>query len=469
VNDRVTRLGVLLVVALAWSAAVIVVGRGDQAEETPGSWQRENYYVNYANYQRAGSGPLLDAQNGAADHPDDAFRVLVVGDSYSYGYGSPDLDVRWPTQLEIELERRLGPGRVRVDLLVKPGAASIDQADWLAAYREPYDALVVGYTWNDVFPGEPVRAAWDASACPQTAGDGPGRLNEDKVGFDCTVERLQGGNLDEVPAAYAGEEGRALAEALDRIVAAADGRPVLALQLLTSQKEHDLQQASPLFARAGADEIDPRPVLDLIASAGSGPERLDLMVDPGDPHPSMVLARAYARLVADALEPLAGGRRGGPVNRPLVSNHLPHTMRTAVLDGRWRLDLYPSELETVAYHEDGTRLSPQYVPCMVIGAPHARIMFDPFTARDLTVTVTDAGQELDLWTAGYDTDGRPVSRRVGPVREGEPVAVRTGGDVSGILLAVRDAGCPTDRDVTLAALTVEIVEIVDGRPGGTTP
>ena len=453
-NERVARLGILAVVVASLAAVLLATTRSEDVE---GSWRRENYYVNYANYQRVGSGPLLETQNGDGAHPDDAFRVLVLGDSYSYGYGSPDLDARWPTRLEVELERRLGTGRTRVDMLVKPGAATVDQAAWLESYRRPYDVVVIGYTWNDLFPGEPVRAAWDGSGCPLRQDGGPGSLNIDgKVGFDCTVERLQGGSLDDVAAGYAAAPGRELAAAFSRIVAAADGRRVLALQLLTSQREFELQRVEPLMRDAGVTEIDPRPILDLIGSVGSGPGRFDLMVDPSDPHPSRVLADVYARLVADAVEPLVTGRRGGAVERPLVSNHLPHTMRGVATGERWELDLDPAALETVTYHEDGEALAPQYVPCMTINAPHARVMFDPFYERELSVTVDR--DDLDLWTTGYDPTGRAVNRRIGPLKQGRPAMLRTGGDVSGVLIAARTSGCPTDRALTLPAMTVEITE-----------
>jgi len=466
------RLATALALTLLWAPMWMIVTTRTRTETVETSWARENYYYNYANYQRMGSGPELFGQHRHSTHTNpERIRILVMGDSYTYGYGTADLDLRWAERLELELDIRTRPGTFEIVTLAKGGATTADQAGWLEETDIEYDILVLGYVWNDVLPGRIERL--DADHCPdripvpETEDPIPFTLGQ-PTGFACTLERLQGGMLEDVPVALREGDPRRerFLDALTRIDRHAAGRPVVAVPLLTRLIERTTQQ----------------PVIDLLAAAGftvaPNPATKDVLtsnmpvalkVNPGDPHPGSTLTRAYANDAATTILTTIDPDRlqratasATPARSTLISNHLPHTMTlTTETDDTAVTVTHTGNTPGSAplYVENGTTPPPQYTPCLEIGRPHARIMLTPRlrtgTPIDITLTETDT-RALELWTVGYAIDDMPTRTNLGAIRPGETRTITVGPATRGILLADPDATCSTDRTIGMPAFTVRI-------------
>jgi hypothetical protein len=85
--------------------------------------------------------------------PPDTLRIVVLGDSMTFGQGAPQ-DRVWPRVLEAELARQLPPGAAHVEVLnlAVPGYNTIQE---LAMLRETGlalhpDVILVGFFYNDV-------------------------------------------------------------------------------------------------------------------------------------------------------------------------------------------------------------------------------------------------------------------------------------------------------------------------------
>ncbi len=78
-------------------------------------------------------------------------RIVFIGDSFTWGYGVPNLDDRFPDRVRAELERR-APGRYEVWNIGKIGAHTADETLILTQMlrRCPVDRVVLAYAPNDV-------------------------------------------------------------------------------------------------------------------------------------------------------------------------------------------------------------------------------------------------------------------------------------------------------------------------------
>ena len=83
--------------------------------------------------------------------PKDVFRIVIIGDSFTFGYGIENPDNIYPRLLQEKLDKRYGEGKFEVINLAKNGYSMMDavrvQKD-LALNLSP-DILVLGYFIND--------------------------------------------------------------------------------------------------------------------------------------------------------------------------------------------------------------------------------------------------------------------------------------------------------------------------------
>lgn len=120
-------------------------------------FRHPEYEVEYAINDKG----LRDATRRPATKPAGAFRVLLLGDSFTFGQGVDYAD-SWPVLAERTLARQ---GLGHVDL-VKAGRQGMDTRSELlvlrrlAAEYEP-DAVVVGFLVNDLYTNLPVEAGTD--------------------------------------------------------------------------------------------------------------------------------------------------------------------------------------------------------------------------------------------------------------------------------------------------------------------
>lgn len=95
--------------------------------------------------------PLVRGAGEAQEAGGDAIRILVVGDSFVYGEGSPDINCLWWKQMSEKLRQR--GYNVRVDAVGIGGASTYDEMRWItdtSLLRDlSPDLIVVGLVSND--------------------------------------------------------------------------------------------------------------------------------------------------------------------------------------------------------------------------------------------------------------------------------------------------------------------------------
>lgn len=120
-------------------------------------FRHPEYAVEYAINEKG----LRDATPRPAKKPAGTFRILLLGDSFTFGQGVEYAD-SWPALAERALARQ---GLAHVDL-VKAGRQGMDTRSELlllrrlAAEYEP-DAVVVGFLINDLYTNLPIEAGTD--------------------------------------------------------------------------------------------------------------------------------------------------------------------------------------------------------------------------------------------------------------------------------------------------------------------
>lgn len=142
-------------------------------------WVRENGFNLAQNTYRFGHGPVLREQISQPSDPG-AFRVLVLGDSWVWGQGVEDADMRWWRVLEQRLNKSGNGRHYEVTALARLGASFMEETDWLTKQRieslNP-DVIVFGFINNDNVPSFQEKARSAASITPVwMMGSGPACL-----------------------------------------------------------------------------------------------------------------------------------------------------------------------------------------------------------------------------------------------------------------------------------------------------
>lgn len=104
----------------------------------------------YTNGTSGGEGSGYLQPDPVASKPG-AERHLLMGDSYTFGWGLANLDARWSTQLTLELGEEH-----EVDTYSLPGASLYTYANWVKGMGldvGAYDTIVIGLSENDPHPG----------------------------------------------------------------------------------------------------------------------------------------------------------------------------------------------------------------------------------------------------------------------------------------------------------------------------
>lgn len=484
---------VVLALVLVWApVAWFRASDGDRAEiievsrmlENPDlSWSREDLYYGYTNMQRL-AGPYQGEHVVPDVHRNpERIKVLVLGDSFTYGWGSTDLDSRWPRLLEDELNARTTDGTFEVVTLAAGGASTATQAGWLRrladgdlehlgisesvapSFQTPFDAVVLGYVDNDVI-ANPYDEFIPEGAYVPTASEDEHRIvsgeipNPNEVHFRAAVAAIK---------SFAGSA------------------PALWMPLDYSggtSSPYDLVE--PVFTAAGFSTAEPTHARELSRRF----DPVSLMVDPVDTHPGPPLLAAFAKDAAEALFPLldptrldAAMRNAFPIERSAVSNYHPTTLEIeAVSNTKVRVSMPDSashqytctqftvsgtrssscDGETMTFLVKDQRLPAQYVACSYLVRPYAQVMFDRHLgpASSARIELSSAESALDVYSFGYDPDGFRTHTLLGRVRPGESLDVSLGSrSTRGVLFAEEGSvGCPdaTAHDIRLGPFTMDV-------------
>lgn len=480
-------------------------------------WGRENQALMIQNRLRQGWGPELPSQvtastGSAAGQDSDVIRVVVAGDSFVLGQGVEDLDMRWPTVLERQLNA-LGGAKFEVIPLARMPSSTMQIADWLSPERVAAlrpDIVVFGYLRNDFFPTfEESRLCRIYGTCVAD-GQTPETWNPKNVplvaclnGMDsllgsvlrnlinpryphlgrwltnryCDPDRvnnrepaLSEGIWLEEPAKN--PHWSVFTESMRRLARNLDGVPVVVYDYDNTMSMYPGHApVKDVFEANGFRVVPAANAAQLFFDVrAAGVDISSLWINPADQHPGSRLTAAYAADVAPALYETLGIAPSSTAStynpgRSLVSNFLPATMHLErdgdafVFEGGPLSDSFVRD-NFFDWAKQGDERNVMETSCATMGRPHARVMFDRYlpSGSRVDVTLLDAEDAMVLVPVGYRADGTEQMGAPILVRPGSSTVVELGPVTSGFLLGTRHAGCPDER-IRLPYLKLRVEKI----------
>lgn len=476
------------------------------------AWWREDMYYGTTNNRRFTL--VAEPQTGAVAYRNpERIRILLIGDSFTYGTGLRDMDRRLGYVLESMLDDATSDGTFEVVSMAYPGASTFTQAAWLRRILEneapsqfvgsgmmgnlekllePFDALIVGYVAND-------RLA-----------DRQDLQIEIPEEYQAAVRRTHGETfiLQRYVDAYQYFEetgvgvGRGIADgmptpndpyyplAVQEIRSFLGNKPALVMPLiLTTDDQAEVGRGMIKFEKAGFTVIND----ETSATVRKAEPVLQLMVTAVDPHPGTRLLQAYATDMSKAIlssipnTRLAEAERGAiQSQRPLVSNYLPLELSIVESGGETEV-AFDGEFEierqcvphgkpgfpqitcdggvASMYGGDGTEWSMQHTPCVPLGRTFAQVMFHKNYRENIEIRL-QTGESVQLYSIEYTPSGEELFFDIGTLTAGS-TATLTGqggsaGGVRGIAIsptgAANGRGCTTEQPgpVRLTPFTMTI-------------
>ena len=254
-------------------------GRGEQSLADKGI---EDGYLIGPQYENKGS---------------DERRLLVFGDSYTFGWSIKNLDARWSAVLEEELER--SGGGYEVVGVATPGASLYTYARWAEHIaRNPekfgnFDAVIIGFTENDIVPG--------------VHDEGSGVV---KMDLDAGDLVMLGENSD--------PNAKAMLEAITTITQVAKKQVLVPLYGVDERYRGKMSEVAGVFGSSGWEVAEMGEALGMIGSKRAS----ELTVARFDTHPNEELNAAYGRDAARVVAKLWASSQGS-ADSGVVSNVLP--------------------------------------------------------------------------------------------------------------------------------------------------
>jgi hypothetical protein len=474
------------------------IAKGSRLETLVGG--RESLYRMRENVARVGH-PIATEQVLADSHRNpNRVRVLVLGDSFTFGHGAYDMDMRWWKRLEEELARRVGDGVVELVVLAQDGASIATQAGWvknldisedgwrgdiadataawfcvgieekpcrrtgamspggesfetaLSKLDGPFDALLIGLVRNDVILPSGGDFVDDALIYSYD------NINEDAVIFGDVENPNE--EIVEAATSYLAERFRNTPKML------------LSLEVPSAQ----IIENAALFAayRQQGFRVIPGPETAAVLQNVPIAERL---INPVDEHPGPILTRAYAvdaanYLVSTLADRILEAQKTISVPaRSLIAGHLPGkmavesnaTQATITFDGVGETpcaemrerglnidrEIACSDDGDAIFRVDGENLAPQLLPCIALGRPHVAMWFNrmlPENTRIQLTLLSGPKEGLIVHSVGYGLLEKSVLGEARTVMTGSSWTLTTSRESTGVLLAnADDRGCALDN------------------------
>jgi len=475
VNRRIIAATTVLAI---WATVGVVITRGSEDSpvyEIPASsaplWEREASYIWGANSSRLPAGPENIVQVPYKNTNPNRVRVLVVGDSATYGHGVTDLDSRWWERLGHELDERTEPGTFEIIALGQNGASMFRYADWLTKERIAQlnpDLILIALNGNDGVP-----TGDETAVCPD-GGCEPIRYLETDETFNtcmrassrlpaadqpalhnrCTKEadRANGGSLPSQIDVLAVTDDypyqRAFESSLSTITENAGGIAIGVLPMLSQRIDNEAYDTlGERIVKAGWTVSPLRSTRQILSDTPDDP---DLLAHPLDRHPGPLATAAMATDGADlvlgmlASERLAKARDTATGSeRLLISNYLPSRLRVDQSSVK-------AKVNVLVRPPDATSFGNQFIPCARIGRGHIELMLNPTLRPGSRVSMSNVTQPVDVFAIGYSGDQRRKVRMIGQLEPGNVLDFTIGEyGLRGILVAERDAASCTDEVIDL--------------------
>jgi len=473
-------------------------------------WHRENAYMmaQLDRRQRLAPLPLGNHVASPEDNNQDAFRILVVGDSYVWGFGQYDLDRVWHRRLATYLSENGKPGQYEVMAIGLGGRSIVSYADYLKEdvikTLRP-DLIMVGFLTNDWVPDEAesicsnlknkapgtdcTAGDWyireDYVKCmngesnllgsflqnivkkvfPRTANEFTERICETKSRPDATLSNTERRAMQDRPERSIYWEK--YKKTVEQIRVQVGTVPIAILPLTTKNIVHK-EEVYQVWRDAGIDVIA-NPETKKILGSVRAEDGKSLWVNPADNHPNLLLNNAYAQ---DALvyvkEKFKTIEKSFVEQKmSLLSNYSPSSMSykvdsesnivTFVHDGENEV----SRRQTISNDIRGVSRPQQQVPCAMYGRPHARFVLNPQVLNQKTnakITLEDSEYStLILSQVTYDARGNQLFSKPFQLQKGVSVVLSFSSETTGFVIASPKSGCDLDKRISLARfrLTIE--------------
>ena len=460
---------------------------------TSDEWVRENFYLNVSALQRQGRGPFLTGHNykERTSAEADVVRILVVGDSYTYGVGAADPDMVWQRRVLQQLEKTYPEVSIDLLTLARPGASLLEETEWLTDElldRIDPDLVLIGHTTNDAYPSGRERSICGSQPSCDTlattnlkeytdciAGDGgtvSNAINKlvnpyfplvgqklllrycDSIRIEQETTGMQLGVIGEGDPYY-----QLFMKSVDRIAEINKSYPVVSALL------NDDGQLSPVLKNLRI-ELEAREVTVVEPKASlfdkSNLQPSSLKINPGDSHPGNFVTIRYAQDVVRTIKSVhradfeSKGRSGTRPVPSLVSSYLPVSLEVARISNT-RVDVGSAPGAIDLYGSNSDFIEPQEVPCALIGRPHIRLNLEPRLVNGSDLHIESLSSDATVYAVGYDEAGVPTVRLVGESRAATPFVVDLRPGESGLLLSPAEAvSCELDRRLAAPDLRLSI-------------
>ena len=462
-----------------WATAGFVVIRGSDdvsVYEIPASsaplWEREKSYLQGENTLRIKFGPENITQTRYNNQNPNRIKVLVVGDSATFGHGVGDLDNRWWERLAVYLDSKTQSGAFDIIALGQNGASLFRYADWLTQERLEQinpDVVLFAINGNDVVP-----TGDEFAVCPK-GNCAPIPYLETRESFVKCMSVSSSIPKADIPALYF----RCVRDAKELY-----GAELVSQTDVIGNVDKRFESAftstlANLKLNLGSISVGIIPMLNLHTDVDSygylikrfsstgwavskqsnilqtfllypNPEEPDLIAHPLDLHPGPVATAALAADAGDLVLSLISKDRLNQarqtaqfIKRPIVSNYLP--TRTVIEESNDTVSVY-----TDVRPSDAKQITDQYLPCARLEKAHIELMLDPTLPTGTKFSISKSSQPIYVYGVGYTENQKRKIWKIGKLEPEALLDFKIGQEgLRGILVSEIDASLCTNKIIDL--------------------
>ena len=449
-------------------------------------WARENIYINTSLFSRQGKGPFLLGQNYSprTSGEKDDVRILVVGDSYTYGVGAADPDMLWHHRVLQKLEREYPGTKIEMLTLASPGASLIEEVEWLSdevLRQVDPDIIMFGHVRNDFTPsGREYGICGGSLFCEKMFSknikeytdcilgirNGPSKWINTVVrpSFPlvsqaillrfCETRQIESAEIEPSHNSdYSNSKYYSLImNSFDRLAKINKSYPIVSTLLIHNGVMGEVLSNTK-------NELKSRGIKPVENSSSifdsSGLPLIGLIVNPADNHPGSYIT---SKLAKDSFIYIKNNHKeifnkGNETEnfypRSIISSFLPVSLAVGQnKSGVVSIISQPSD--SYLYGLSAEFPEPQQTPCAWIGKTHIRVMLDLKVLNRSKVILDSISSNLFVYAVGYDNEGVPTIREVGRAKADSSFAFKLKQGESGLLFSPFDS-IPCDSNQKLPA------------------